>query len=153
MPARVLGPGTPGNFHNKTNFRKKDKNCDYFREFDFDFSLIVCVQIQAISKIRRFYPKLSVTWTAQNQTTSKLKIYSVDWKSRILLLLRFLREIKFCNFKSSEIVILVILEALNFDFGKNSTFQSFKIPKIARFWAAKKEKMAIFELPKLQNLI
>ena len=68
-----LGPRTPGNFHNKTNL-KNQQSCDYFREFDFDFSLIVCVQIQAISKIRRFYRKPSVTWTDRNQITSKLKI-------------------------------------------------------------------------------
>ena len=81
-PARVLdlgsGPARREIFITKQTCEKNQQSCDYFREFDFDFSLIVCVQIQAISKIRRFYRKPSVTWIARNQTTSKLKICSIE---------------------------------------------------------------------------
>ena len=61
-------------------------------------------------------------------------------------------EIKYSNFKTLKTAILVLLEALNFDFWKN-TFPNVKIPKMPKFWATNKVKMVVFETLKLPVLI
>ena len=44
-----------------------------------------------------------------------------------------LREVKFGNFRGSKTIIVVILEALNFDFRDNFTFQSVENSQIFTF--------------------
>ena len=64
---------------------------------------------------------------------------------------QILREIKFGDFRGSKTAIFAFLEALNFE--KISHCELFRIPKMSKFAAAQKVKMAVFETSKLPNLI
>jgi len=46
------------------------------------------------------------------------------WQFKNLIATQILREVKFGNFRGSKTAILAILEALNFESGENSTFES-----------------------------
>ena len=59
------------------------------------------------------------------------------------LLDRFLREINLGDFERSKMLFLIILEALNFDFGKLTEFLKAEIYQNAKIAASKNAKMAI----------
>ena len=48
------------------------------------------------------------------------------------------------NFRRSKPAISIILEALNFDFGKNVPLEMSKVSKNTKFIAAQMVKMAVF---------
>ena len=73
----------------------------------------------------------------------QIVVYTV-WKFKIFSPTQILREINFSIVKSSKTAILTILEALNFDFRENSTFQSVENSQNALIQSFKNVEMAVF---------
>ena len=70
------------------------------------------------------------------------------WKFKNFTAAQILREITFGNFAISKTAMLVILDALNFDFWEYSSFESVKNTKKSNFKASKTSKTVVFDLLK-----